>query len=217
MYKALLCDLDGTILDTIHTIAYYVNKALSDLDLPCVEESSVNYLAGEGPVNLTKRALLVNGVYNDETFEKYYAHYKSIYDAEPFYLTKAFPGMNEVLMTLKNKGVKLAVISNKQHSAVAPVVERFFPGIFDMAMGSGENFPLKPHAAMGEYTIEKLGLKPEEIVYLGDTKTDMQFGKAIKAGLNVGVLWGFRDYAELNEYGADKIIDNVKDILEFFE
>lgn len=216
MYKALICDLDGTILDTIHTIAYYLNRALSDLGLPTVKEEDCCYFAGDGAVNLMKRALKSNGITDEETVMKVHAHYMDIYNAEPLYKTGVFPNVIETFSRLRERGVKLAVISNKQHEAVVPVVEHFFPGVFDVILGNSKNFPLKPHKEIGVYAMEKLGVAPSEVVYLGDTSTDMIFGKAINAGKNVGVLWGFRDYDELLENGADLIIDEVRALLELF-
>lgn len=216
MYKALICDLDGTLLDTVHSIAHYMNIALSELSLPPCRDEEFNYYAGDGARVLARRTLKSKGIEDEDLSMRLYERYKSIYDEAPLHKTSVFKGVLEVLTLLKQKGVRLAVVSNKPHSAAVPIVEHFFPGLFDIILGQSELYPLKPSAEMGALACKELGVLPSETVYLGDTSVDIDFAKAYGAGLSVGVLWGFRDYGELCSAGADMIISDMHSLTEVF-
>ena len=125
--------------------------------------------------------------------------------------------MPETLKLLKQNGVKLGVCSNKPHEAAVKVVERMFGNqIFDMVMGQSDSIRKKP-APDGPLKIaEAFGVSPKECMYLGDSGTDMQTGKA--AGMyTVGVLWGYREKEELLENGADALVESPEDILDLYE
>ena len=139
------------------------------------------------------------------------------FDKDPFYKIQHYPGMPETLKELKKRGVKLGVCSNKPHEAAVKVVERMFGShIFDAVMGQSDSVRKKP-APDGPLKIaEQFGIKPEECMYLGDSGTDMQTGKA--AGMyTVGVLWGYREKEELLKNGADYLVDSPEDILDLYE
>jgi phosphoglycolate phosphatase len=216
MLKALICDLDGTLLDTVHSIAYYMNKTLSEFGIEPCRDEEYNYYAGDGARVLAKRTLASKGIYDENLALRVFERYKTVYDESPLYKTSVFNNVSEVLRALKEKGVKLAVVSNKPHSAAVPIVEHFFPGIFDLIRGQSEEFPLKPNKELGIFAAQALGLMPSETAYLGDTSVDIKFAKAYGAGLSVGVLWGFRDFKELSEAGAGKIISDARELLEVF-
>ena len=124
--------------------------------------------------------------------------------------------MPETVEELKAKGMKLAVCSNKPHIAARKVVKAMYGDIFDEVMGQQEGIRRKP-APDGPLKIaENFGVKPEECMYIGDTKTDMKTGKA--AGMyTVGALWGFRDRAELEGNGADVVAGGPKDLLSVYK
>ena len=213
MKKIFIFDLDGTILDTVHTIAYYVNDALKHFGFPENETDAYKYFAGNGATNLIHRALAAHGLDTEENFNKVFPYYMENYNKNTLYKTEHFPNMPETLKALKEKGIKIAVVSNKPDSTVQPLLPHFFEdGLFDIAFGARENVPLKPNPSAVNEVLDLYGLTPEDAVYVGDTGTDMQTGK--NAGIfTVGVLWGFRDEKELLEFGADVLISKAEDLL----
>ncbi|MBR3942173.1 MAG: HAD family hydrolase [Clostridia bacterium] len=213
MKKIFIFDLDGTILDTIHTIAYYVNDALSHFGFPENETKKYNYFAGNGATNLIHRALAAHGLDTEDNFNKVYPYYMEQYNKNTLYKTAHFKGLPETLKALKEKGIALAVVSNKPDSTVQPLMPKFFEeGLFDYIFGARENVPLKPDPATVNEVIRLCGVEKQDVVYVGDTGTDMQTGK--NAGIfTVGVLWGFRDEKELLENGADVLIAKAEDLL----
>lgn len=166
---------------------------------------------------LVKRLLVDAGDPELVHYEEARALYRKEFDKDPFYKIQHYPGMPETLKELKKRGVKLGVCSNKPHEAAVKVVERMFGDhIFDAVMGQSETVRKKP-APDGPLKIARQFLVlPEECMYLGDSGTDMQTGKA--AGMyTVGVLWGYREKEELQENGADDLVDTPEDILDVYE
>lgn len=214
MIKYCIFDLDGTILDTITTITYYVNKTLEGEGLAHITEAQAKVFAGNGAYMLIKRTLAYHGITDEGEIERVLDIYKRAYDAEPLYLTAPFPGMNDALAELKRRGYKLGVVSNKPHTATLPIVEHFFPGVFDAVSGALDGVPVKPAADLPRAILEQMGGKPEECAFVGDTYVDMETGTNLRAALSVGVLWGFRDRAELVGSGADVIVEKVEDLVE---
>ena len=131
---------------------------------------------------------------------------------DPLYHVEPYPHVIESLHALKDKGIKIAVFSNKPHESAVNVVETIFgKGLFDHVQGQTDRIPIKPDPAGVYEILKKIGVKKEECLYFGDTNTDMMTGH--NAGLyTVGVTWGFRPRAELEEYKADCIIDSAADI-----
>lgn len=213
-YKCAVFDLDGTLMDTIHTIAYYCNEALKTLGLPAISVEKYKYLVGNGAENLIRRALGLHGISDEENFNKVYTYYNKIYNADPHYLTCIYDGIPQVLSSLKSKGFRLAVVSNKPHYPTCEIIKKYFgEELFDAVYGARDGYPKKPEPTVPLSVAAELGCKPSECIYLGDTNTDMQTGK--NAGFyTVGVLWGFRTREELEENNADAIAEIPADILK---
>lgn len=216
MYKGIIFDLDGTLLDTITTIAYYSNKILEKYGFEPIPTKEYNYLAGKGARHLVKEMLRFRGCGNEEIFEKVFADYMSAYNSDPLFKTTVFDGINELIARAKRSGMKLAVLSNKPHSSTVMIIDHFFEkGTFDICYGARDGVPLKPDPAPALDVAEKLGLKEKECIYVGDTDVDMKTGK--NAGFyTVGVLWGFRDRPELEKNGADLIVSKPAEISNLF-
>ncbi len=206
MVKLCIFDLDGTVLDTVGTIAHYGNYALEKHGIEPIPSCEYKYLAGTGASNLIKNMLRFRQCYCDELYEKVYRDYNAAYNADVTYQTTIFEGLKEVLDSLKAKGCLLAVASNKPDFAARTVVRALYgEDYFVYVTGQTPGGPLKPDPAMVLEILNRLDIKKEECLYIGDTSTDMLTGK--NAGLfTVGVLWGFRDKEELLESGADAII-----------
>lgn len=213
MIKLCVFDLDGTVLDTVHTIAYYGNSALSKNGIEPIDVEEYKYFAGNGAVNLIKRALRFRDRLTDETFQKVFHDYDTAYNADTSYMSKKFDGMQETLDSIKAMGIKMAILSNKPHFATTGVITSLFgEGYFDCVYGQREDVPIKPDPTAVLQILAELNAKPEECLYIGDTGTDMKTGK--NAGLyTVGVLWGFRGKEELLENGADITIEKPQELL----
>ena len=205
MIKLCIFDLDGTVLDTIHTIAYYANYALTKHGIEPIETNEYKYLVGTGMVNLIKKMLAFRDCYSDELFERVLRDYDAAYNADVSYKTRVFDGLKDVLDRLKDMGLMLAIVSNKPDLPTRLVTEKLYgKGYFDYVTGKRDALPLKPDPTVVFDVMERFGVSADECVYVGDTATDMHTGK--NAGIyTVGVLWGFRDEKELCDSGADVI------------
>ncbi len=212
MIKCCIFDLDGTILDTITTIAYYVNKTLQNHGIEPVTEEECKYFAGNGARLLIERALNSKGIYDEDMIAELLCEYKDAYDREPLYLTKPFDGTVELIDLLRNNNIKVAVLSNKPDYAAKGVVKHFFGDRFDMVLGARDGFPLKPDPEVPRSLASALEIKPHEVAWIGDTGTDIETGKNLGAGLNIGVLWGFRPRSELVAAGADITVSAALEI-----
>ena len=211
MIKCCVFDLDGTILDTISTITYYVNKALQKFGYGEISEEICKYFVGNGARNLIKRTLSHLGIDSLEMTERVFAFYDGEYKSSPYYLTDRFSGMAELLSELRARGIKLAVVSNKQDAITREAVSYFYPDTFDAAVGGRDGVPLKPAPDAPLALISELGFLPSEVAFIGDTAVDVDTGINMKAGLVIGVTWGLREADELVR--ADVIAGSPAEIL----
>ena len=212
MIKLCIFDLDGTVLDTVESIAYFANSALEKNGIVPIEVGEYKYLAGRGIANLVRGMLEFRGCYSEALYEKVFYDYDTAYNERPTYKSKIFDGLKETLDAIKAKGVKIAIVSNKPDFAARSVVRELYgEGYFDFVTGQVKGGALKPDPTVVLSVMEKFGATREECIYVGDTSTDMQTGK--NAGMyTVGVLWGFRDREELISNGADVIIEKTSDL-----
>lgn len=213
MYKACLLDLDGTLADTLESIAYVANRVLKHYKLPPQPMAAYNYYAGDGADLLMERCMRAAGS-DLADLPAAQKMYRELFAEDPLYRVTPFPGMVETLDELKARGVKLAVCTNKPHPAAVGAIRGLFKGqLFDVIQGQEPHIPIKPAPDIALWIAQKLGVQPGECMYVGDTDTDMQTGNA--AGmLTVGVLWGFRDRAELESNHARIIIKKPQELLE---
>lgn len=216
MIKACIFDLDGTLADTLESMAYVANTIIRKYGLEEQPTDNFRYYCGEGASVLMKRCLLDAGDKKLEHLEEGQQIYRDMFAKNPMYKVEHYDGMPETLKKLKEMGIKIGVCSNKPHLAAVKVIDKMFPQMFEIVLGQNEEIPRKP-APDGVWKIAKfLEVKSEECAYVGDTKTDMQTGKA--AGmLTIGVLWGFRDKEELLQNGADVIIEKPEKLLKICE
>ena len=217
MKKAVIFDLDGTLADTIASIAWCGNRALARFGLPSFTEAEYKRFVGDGAAMLVRRALLAAGEGKLSRFDEVYQEYRDIFSRDCMYQVKPYEGIVPLLSELKKRGIRIAVLSNKPDADSRHVVEELFgKGYFDHVQGQAEGIPRKPDPA-GVYRImEAFGMRAEDFLYVGDSCVDMRTGKA--AGLfTVGVLWGFRDRAELEENHADAVIARPEELLSFLD
>jgi len=213
MIKLCIFDLDGTLLDTITTIAYYANGALEKHGVEPIEVERYKKLVGKGAKNLIHSALAERGRDSEELFEAVFADYNAAYNANVTYLTAPYDGIVHLLETLREKKIRAAIVSNKPDFATKAVVREILgDDCFDFVTGQVEGVPIKPDPTSVLNIIERFGVDRSECIYVGDTSTDMKTGK--NAGLyTAGVLWGFRDRDELEQSGADVIVAHPDELL----
>ena len=210
--KLAIFDLDGTLLDTIGDLAEACNYMLAQRSLAPHPREEYHKMVGNGILKLVERALpeeLRSPEYVLAAREDFLAYYVEHIDC----YTRPYDGIREVLHTLQEEGWTLAVASNKFDDGTQRLVSSIFSEVeFKAVCGNRENFPLKPDAALIELIMEECGAVRETTTMIGDSGVDMQTAK--NAGIrSVGCTWGFRSREELEEYGADIIVNNPLEIL----
>ncbi len=215
MKKAVIFDLDGTLSDSIASLKYCGDRALAPFGYGPYLESDYKYFVGDGAANLIKRALIKSGDRDLIHFDEAFALYKKYFAADCMYQVKPYDGIPELLKALKERGIHIAVLSNKPHVQTQEVIQALFgEDCFDVVRGQKEGVPIKPDPAGVFAILEELGLTAADLLYLGDTATDMRTGRGAGA-FTVGALWGFRDRKELEESHADAIIAHPLELLEY--
>ena len=215
--KACVFDLDGTLLYTLPAIAKAGNAVLEMFGHPAQPVADYAYYCGDGSSALVRRIFDKVGDGDEEHYRIGCKKNREALQADPNYGVRSYEGIPEAVRELKKRGIRLAVCSNKPHPAAVDTIRHFFgEELFDCVQGQEEGLPLKPDAAMPKRVLEALGCDPESSLYFGDTATDMQTAK--NAGIRaVGVLWGYRDRAELIRGGADVLIREPCEILKLLD
>ena len=210
-YRAAVFDLDGTLLNTLADLADSGNELLASYDMAPHPEPAFRYFVGNGSRKLMERILPGK---SPEQIDEALGRYKAIYEKHLTAKTTPYAGISETLSALKARGVRMAVCTNKHISAAEALIRKYFPAdTFDTFEGDRPGVPRKPDPAHVRIVLEKMGVRPEETVYLGDSGVDMQ--TAVNAGaLPVGVLWGFREKDELMENGAQILLSKPSELLE---
>ncbi|MCL1809730.1 MAG: HAD family hydrolase [Clostridiales bacterium] len=211
--KAVIFDLDGTLLDTIDDIACSMNEVLKRHSLPQHTIDGYKIFVGKGVASLIRQAaagaeaagLSLSGLETE---------YRAEYSKRQADRTAPYAGIPELLSALASRSVKLAVLSNKPHEATLEVIAHFFPDVlFSAVIGQRQGRPAKPDPNGAFEILKLLVLTSEDVLFVGDSGTDMQTAKA--AGLKAaGALWGFRGKKELVENGADVLAERPLDLLE---
>jgi phosphoglycolate phosphatase len=213
--RAAIFDLDGTLLDTLQDLADSANEALAAAGLPAHPVDAYRTFVGDGIDMLVQRILPVNQS-DDETIAHVLALYRAAYGRRWNNRTQPYAGIPETLHELSFKPVKLAVLSNKPQKFTELCITHHLPGNpFHLIHGQRENVPRKPDPAGALEIARAFQVHPKEVVFIGDTKTDMDTAAA--AGMRaIGVSWGFRPVEELKEHGAEIVIDHPAEILDLF-
>lgn len=217
MIKACIFDLDGTIADTIETITYYGNRALNKFGFGDIDPETYKLLVGNGYEILVKNMLNTLGVYTDKVYNEMKEFYHDDYETDSMYKTKIYGGMKELVKFLGEHGIKRGVLTNKPQGAADDVIKYFFDdNSFEIVSGISDGDKLKPDPQRLFKMLEKMDVKNDEVLYFGDTKTDMQTGKNANL-FTIGVLWGFRSKEELLTNGADMLASHPDEIIEYIK
>lgn len=210
-YKAVIFDLDGTLVNSLNDLADSVNIVLASYNLPTHDVESYKYRVGNGIRKLMQRSLPEDKQdLLDEALEKF----KAVYARHNMDKTRPYEGITELLEKLRAQNIKLGVCTNKHDEAAKVIIKALFgEDIFDEIIGDKQGLKRKPDPGKVLTMAQNWNLQPQEIAYLGDSGVDMQ--TAVNAGmLAVGVLWGFRTEAELKENGADILISSPLELLQ---
>lgn len=213
LYKAVVFDLDGTLLDTLTDLTAADNYMLSALGFPPVTKEQVRSYMGNGIKQLIR--LSVPDGENNPRFNEAYSLYLKRYIPHADDTTKPYEGIIPLLKALKESGVKTAVVSNKNHIATEALCKKHFGDLLDAAIGENEAAGVrkKPFPDTVFKALDELGVKAEEAVYVGDTEVDIATAK--NSGLKCAcVSWGFRDKDVLIKAGAEKIADRADELLK---
>lgn len=215
-FKAVIFDLDGTLLDTLEDLASAANRVLERNGFPTHDKDAYRYMVGDGAVVLMRRALPEDGR-NDVTIFDCVQAFRAEYERGWKIKTRPYDGVAEMLDALAAHGVKMAVLSNKPDDFTRRCVTEYFPQwTFDLVLGQRDTVPLKPDPSGATEISRFLNILPSQFVYLGDTAIDMK--TAVAAGMYpVGALWGFRSGQELLENGARLLIKRPPELLHLLD
>jgi len=212
-FRAVIFDLDGTLLDTIEDLTDSMNAALVRLGHPARTIAECKQLVGDGLETFVRRALPPAAADDPRQRTRLRELMMMEYRDRSTLKTRPYPGVPDLLDALAARNVPAAVLSNKPHDSTLAVMEHYFSRwSFRAIFGARDGVPVKPDPAGALEIARILGLAPANIAYLGDTNTDMQ--TATGAGMyGVGALWGFRTAGELIANGAKVLIETPMDLM----
>jgi phosphoglycolate phosphatase len=212
-FRAVLFDLDGTLLDTLTDLADAMNASLVHFGFEPHPVEAYKYFVGDAVETETRRAL-PDCARDIETIKKVAEFSEQIYNKCWHKNTVAYPGIPELLSTLARRGLHTAVLSNKPDHFTKIMVEKILPDWrFEIVQGALPDVPIKPDPTSALQIAKHLNIPPEQFLYLGDTNTDMQ--TAVAASMcPIGALWGFRPADELIKSGAKSLVAHPLDILK---
>ena len=207
--KAVIFDMDGTILDTLEDLRSSVNHALREHGLPERSSAEVRSFLGNGMVYLIHKAV-PDGT-DPETEASVLACHKEYYPLHSAEQTSPYPGITDLLMAIRDAGIKTAVVSNKSDENVQALVRDYYDGLFTVAVGAREGVPGKPSPELVEIALAELGVSKDEAVYVGDSDVDVATARASGLAM-ITVLWGFRDKPELISAGAECFAESTDEL-----
>jgi len=208
-YKAVLFDLDGTILETLEDLSNSVNFALAKNNYPTHSIDAIRLFVGNGIRKLMERSCPVGS--SVEEVDRVHSDFTEHYKVHCNDKTRPYDGIIEMLDTLRAHGVKLAVLSNKADYAVKDLCKLHFDGLFDVAQGEITGIPRKPSPEGVNIILEKLGVSSAECAYIGDSDVDVETAR--NSGLDcIAVDWGFRDRDNLLNAGAKIIVSTAEEL-----
>ncbi|MDQ6470335.1 HAD family hydrolase [Flavobacterium sp. LHD-80] len=211
-FKGIIFDLDGTLVDSLHDISDAMNTILQSLNYPTHTYETYQYFIGSGLRNLVSKALPSSNN-NEEQIEICFNLMVNEYRKICTLKTKPYTGIVELLDSLTSQNIKLAVFSNKADELTKKIASEIFPDYFDTAVGLSTEALKKPNPFEAIEISKNWNLKPEEILFVGDSDIDMQ--TAVNANMfPVGVSWGYRTEEELKNSGAKVVVNKASELIE---
>jgi len=210
--KAVIFDLDGTLLNTLDDLHASVSYALNVLSLPPRTQDETRLAVGDGIGNLIARS--IEGGKNSPCFEECLSLFSDYYQKHSAIRTAPYPEILPLLTVLRQKGILIGVVSNKIDSAVQALTHRYFEGLIDCAVGEREGVRRKPAPDSLLHCLEALGIPPENALYIGDSEQDVLTAQNAKVPC-LSVTWGFRDKSTLLASGGRAFVDTPSDILSY--
>ncbi len=211
-YGGCIFDLDGTLANTLESIAFFCNGTLKAFGLPPIPAEEYKMMVGNGADMLIRRmAARAGAALTEENLKEMRKEYDRRYEAEPMRFVTPYPGLPELLWKLKGEGLRLGVVSNKPDNMTRYIVKELYGTVIDAARGQREGVPKKPDPTAVLETAELLNLQPSRVLYVGDSGVDMDTGR--NAGMDpCGVLWGFRTAEELLSHGAKYLASGAEEL-----
>ncbi len=211
--KGILFDLDGTLCNTLLDLAAATNRVIIAHGFEAKPVENFKQYVGNGAKMQLKRA--IGREISEDVFETIHKEYIADYGTHYLDQTCAYPGVEETVAALYQKGIPMGVVTNKPQQMATDIVKAIFGEQIPQVWGNTPDFPLKPDPALPLHVMNLLGLTPEETLFVGDSGVDMQTG--VNCGMTaVGVTWGFREREELKNAGANHLIDTPEQLLDFF-
>jgi phosphoglycolate phosphatase len=212
MPRAVLFDLDGTLLDTLADLAQAANAALTACGYPAHSAPAYRMLVGAGVRKLFERAL-PPGTVTPQEIERCAAVFRDAYGKGWNIHTRPYDGIRDMLAGVAQRGLAMAVLSNKPDDFTQTCVREYFPDVsFALVLGEKPGVPPKPDPTGARQIVAAIGIPREEFLYLGDTSIDMETARL--AGMRpIGALWGFRSREELVGAGAEVVIEQPRDFV----
>lgn len=214
MIKAVIFDLDGTLLDTLQDLADSVNLALKTHQLPPRSTEEIRAFVGNGVNILIRRALPQDLAEDEKIHQKVLDSFMEIYQENKDKTTKLYPGIEDMLETLALSGYDMAILSNKPHYHLVPICQKYFSYPFAFVYGQREGIPKKPDKISLLSIIDEMGLKKEEVIYVGDSEVDIKTAKNADVKV-IAVSWGFRDYEFLEKLMPDALVAHPDELVAY--
>ena len=213
MYPYVIFDLDGTLLDTLEDLAIATNWVCQQHGWPTHPVERFKEFVGNGAPKLLERITPAEVELTDDlrrqTLDEFTNRYTNLEEDH----TRPYPGMVELAKELKKQGICTAVLTNKPHEAAYPIVNRYYPGLFQWVQGAVPEYPTKPDPTLLCRLMEQMGADPGRTLFVGDSNVDIQTAKNGNL-TGCGVLWGFRSRQELEGEGADFIVNSAEELAE---
>ena len=212
MFRNVIFDLDGTLLNTLDDLGDAGNYACRQMGWPEHSIEAYKYFVGNGMEKLVER-FTPEACRTPQQLKAAYDIFIPYYNEHKEDKTVPYTGIPELLARLKNEGVQIAVLTNKAHHLAGPVMERYFPGMFPFVQGALPGMPTKPDPTLLHELMERMGAGEEDTLFVGDSNVDIRTAK--NGGLTgCGVLWGFRGREELLAEGADHLAETADELAE---
>ena len=212
MYQNVIFDLDGTLLNTIDDLAEASNYVCRLHGWPTHTVEEYKRFVGNGMAKLAER-FAPEDWRTPEKVEQLLGEFMPYYDQHKQDKTAPYVGMPQALERLKAAGVHMAVLTNKADQMAAPVVNGYYPDVFPMVQGAVKGFPTKPDPTLLHRLMSRMGATPADTLFVGDSNVDIRTAK--NGGLtSCGVLWGFRGRTELEQEGADFIVETPEELAD---